>query len=64
MNEISERVENELVGGEDLARLCSEIDLVKDTLSKTLNEMRDKRMQFIQAFRALNRSQAVWLAAS
>jgi len=64
MNEISEKVENELIGGEDLAKLCSEIDLVKDTLSDTLNEMRDKRMHFVRAFRALNRPQDLWLAAS
>ena len=64
MNEISEKVENELIGGDDLARLCSEIDLVKDTLSQTLNEMRDKRMYFIEAFRALSRSHDLWLTAS
>jgi len=50
MAEINEKVEKDIIGDDDLGKLCSEIDLVKETLSKTLKNMRDKRIEFIDTF--------------
>ena len=40
MTEINQRVENDQISSDELLKLCSEIDIVKDTLSNTLSEMR------------------------
>jgi len=40
MTEINQRVENDQISSDELLKLCSEIDIVKDTLSSTLGEMR------------------------
>ena len=58
MTEINEKVENDQIASDELLRLCSEIDIVKDTLSKTLSDMKQKRFEFVNCFNQLLDSKA------
>ena len=63
MSHINEKVENDQIASDELLRLCSEIDIVKDTLSNTLGDMREKRVQFVASFNDLLDS-ADWMKES
>ena len=64
MTEINEKVENDQIASDELLKLCSEIDIVKDTLSKTLGDMKHKRVEFVNYFNQLLDSNAQWLKES
>lgn len=64
MSHINEKVENDQIASDELLKLCSEIDIVKDTLSKTLGDMRDKRVQFVASFNELLDSTNRWMKES
>ena len=61
MSQINEKVENDQIASDELLKLCSEIDIVKDTLSKTLGDMREKRVQFVASFNELLDSTGQWM---
>jgi len=64
MTEINEKVENDQIASDELLKLCSEIDIVKDTLSKTLSDMKHKRVEFVNYFNQLLDSNVEWLKGS